>query len=85
VATTAYCAGCGEAQPVDAHWRGLRIDCYGVRISNPFLPELGMSYDALCCGQGSALILVERWLHTGTFVPAQAHITQPEPEGDPAR
>jgi hypothetical protein len=90
MATTAYCSGCGQAQAVDAHWRELTISSVGVlKVSPPFEPQLGDFFpeSVLCCGQGSALALIERYLHNGTFEPAQAHIPQPQPatEGDSAR
>lgn len=84
------CKACDEIQPVDGHWRALWVDAKGALRVSP-----AMAVDERCfygdtvyaCGQGSALVLVERWLHTGTFEPAQAHIPQPQPtpEGDSAQ
>ena len=81
-----YCSGCGEIQPVDGHWRELRVSFRGnLVVSAPFEPVLGGCYETLACGQGSALVLIERYLQSGTFEPAQAHNPQPQPEGEPAR
>lgn len=67
----AFCAACMRYEPLDANWRALWIDCDGdLRISRP-----ERSYDrcdaVLACGEGSALVLTERYLHLGTFQAAQ--------------
>ncbi len=72
--TTAYCTACDQAQPVDAHWRVMQITGGGtLKISAPFEPRPGDYFpdSALACGQGSALVLVERFLHSGSFEAVQ--------------
>jgi len=73
---TAYCSACAEFQPVDGNWRALWIDSDGdLRISALGRAE-NRQYDrervVLVCGQGTALVLTERYLHSGSFEQAHA-------------
>lgn len=68
---TAFCSGCMRDQPVDANWVALWIDGDGdLRIT---APEKGCDIDyerpdtVFACGQGSALVLTERYLHSRSF------------------
>jgi len=61
---------------VDKHWLALYIDADGRLVCAP--PERGCDIDyerpdtVFACGQGSALVLFERYLHTRSFTVAQA-------------
>ncbi len=75
---SAYCSGCMANQPVDENWRALWIDSDGdLRIT-----ALERSGDidferpgtVFACGQGSALALTERYLHSRSFT--LAHDTE---------
>jgi hypothetical protein len=63
-------------EPVDKSWRALWIDADGdLRISSP---EKGCDLDferpgtVFACGEGSALALTERYLHSTSFLLAHA-------------
>ena len=79
---TAFCSGCLRTQPVDAHWLALWIDGDGdLRVT---APGRGCDLDyerpgtVFACGQGSALVLTERYLHTRSFRLAHdLHLHQP--------
>lgn len=67
----AYCSGCMRVEPVDAHWRALWIDSDGdLRVSA--LEHSGVYFErsgtVFACGQGSALKLIERYLHSASFL-----------------
>lgn len=72
--TTAFCSACLRVEPVDSEWRALWIDADGdLRLSAPgraFAPELDRDSTVFVCGQGSALVLVERYLHSHNFLSA---------------
>jgi hypothetical protein len=76
MAAKAYCHGCGCVQAVDANWRALWIRSDGDLITT--WPEHACDIDferpgtAFACGQGAALRIVERYLHSGSFAPAAA-------------
>jgi hypothetical protein len=68
---TAFCSGCLRTQPVDRNWRALWIDGDGdLHIT---APEHACDLDferpntVFACGEGSALALVERYLHSRSF------------------
>lgn len=68
---TAFCSGCMRMEPVDANWVALWIDSDGDLLMTS--PERGGSLDferpgtVFACGQGSALVLTERYLHRANF------------------
>jgi hypothetical protein len=68
---TAFCSACLRNEPVDKNWRALWIDSDGdLRIT---APERGCDLDyerphtVFACGEGSALALTERYLHSRNF------------------
>ena len=71
MAKTAFCSGCMRVEAVDAHWLALWIDSEGRMTMS--LPERGCDIDyerpdtVFACGQGSALALTERYLHSASF------------------
>ena len=68
---TAYCSACMRDEPVDKHWLAFYIDANGRLVCAE--PERGCDIDyerpdtVFACGQGSALVLFERYLHTRSF------------------
>jgi hypothetical protein len=71
---TAYCSGCMQEELVDKSWLALWIDSDGdLRITQL---EKGADLDferpdtVFACGQGSALVLTERYLHHRSFLHA---------------
>lgn len=68
------CAACGKDEKVDENWVGLRISAIGELIIEHFPCNSG--YEDVCifaCGQLTALVLIERWLHTGSCAPPTQH------------
>lgn len=68
---TAWCSACMRFETVDANWRALWIDSDGdLRVGQP---ERGCDLDferpntIFACGEGTALVLTERYLHTRNF------------------
>ena len=67
----AWCGGCGALQQVDQHWLAFFVDSDGRLIQS--VPEKGCDLDyerpgtVFACGQGSALIIFERFLHNHTL------------------
>lgn len=86
IATFQHCTACGHLQQVDAHWRALYIDhSQRLVMTAPLLPEeinRQQNGAVFACGQGSALVLVERYLHCGSFEAAQTMIQQPTEQGE---
>ena len=68
---TAFCSACMRFEMVDHHWLALYIDGDGRLICAE--PERGCDIDyerpgtVFACGQGSALVLFERYLHARSF------------------
>lgn len=68
---TAYCSACQREELVDKHWLAFYIDSDGDFVSTQ--PERGCDIDyerpntVFACGQHTALVLFERWLHTRSF------------------
>ncbi|QHN04397.1 hypothetical protein FTO74_14270 [Granulicella sp. WH15] len=81
MAHQAYCSGCMATQPIDANWRALWIDSDGDLLMSR--PERDGDIDferpgtVFACGQGAALCIVERYLHSGTFDHAPESINEP--------
>jgi len=78
---TAWCSACMRYERVDRHWLALYIDSDGRLITAQ--PERGCDIDyerpdtVFACGQGSALVLFERYLHTRSFALAHdIHLNQ---------
>ena len=67
----AFCSGCMSWQTVDSAWRALWIVGDGDLLVTH--PEHSCDLDferpdtVFACGQGSAMVLVERYLQTGCF------------------
>ncbi len=74
----AYCSACRSQQPFNATWRALHIDGNGdLRITRPEAAgaiEFERPDTAFACGEGTALLLVERYLHSGTFSLIDRHV-----------
>ena len=73
---TRYCSACFRDQPFDARWFALHIDSDGDLILTRPVMEGAIEYErpntVFACGQGTALVLVERYLHCGSFELAQS-------------
>ena len=67
-----WCHACGRPEEFDSAWYELSIDrtgaCVTRAIGDPRIYDpLHLRNSVLACGQGSALVLLERYLHTRTF------------------
>jgi len=66
-----YCHACMRMQTLDANWLALHIDGVGDLVLTKPERYGEMEYErpgtVLACGQGAALVLVERFLHTRGF------------------
>ena len=68
---TAYCSACQREELVDKHWLAFYIDSDGDYVATQ--PEHGCDIDyerpntVFACGQTTALVLFERYLHTRSF------------------
>jgi hypothetical protein len=84
--TTAFCSAHLRDELVDRHWRALWIDSDGcLRTTRPEL-DCNLDFErpetVFACGQEAALILTERYLHSGRFDAApEAHLTMPGSAG----
>lgn len=71
-----YCDACMKMQPFDSEWKALWIDADGDLRMTDADREGTTAYEragtVMACGQGSALVLVERFLHTRGFNPSIA-------------
>jgi hypothetical protein len=72
-----WCHACGRPEDFDSNWFELWVgsegECVIQPVSDPTDYHKQFRGDTFACGQLSALVLVERYLHTGTFnPPAQA-------------
>jgi len=72
--TTAFCSGCRELQTVDPNWRALWIDSDGdlhiTALEHAGCLDFERPGTVFACGEGSALRLTERYLHSCNFVSA---------------
>ena len=77
-----WCHACCKAEPFDSGWWEAWIDsegrCVVQPVSDPADYHKQFRGDTFACGQLSALVLVERYLHTRTFDPAPAPEPRPE-------
>lgn len=66
-----WCYACGKAEDFDGNWFEVWLDtkgqCVLAPVSDPDEYHNEFRGDIFACGQLSALILVERYLHTRTF------------------
>jgi hypothetical protein len=71
-----YCSACMRMQPLDENWRALHIDSDGDLVLTRPEKDGEHFYErpntVFACGEGSALVLVERYLHTRGFDLAHA-------------
>lgn len=69
-----WCHACGKVEDFDANWFEVWIgsdgECTIHPITDPSQYSKQFRSDTFACGQLTALILVERYLHTRTFDPA---------------
>ena len=82
----AFCAACFRVEAVTDKWRALHIDSDGDLLMTR--PAAGgvLDYErpatVFACGEGTALALVERYLHSGTFdIAHELHLNAPEIPG----
>ena len=77
-----WCYACGKAEDFDAAWFEVWLDdkgrCVLTPVTNPVEYHNEFRGDIFACGQLSALVLVERYLHTRTFNPAPTPEPRPE-------
>lgn len=66
-----WCHACGKIEDFAGGWFALYIAPYGECVLARVDDDEFASYreEVFACGQLSALVLVERYLHTGTFDP----------------
>ncbi len=72
--TERYCDACMKMQPIDSKWKALWIDADGDLHMTDADREGTTAYErpgtVMACGQGAALVLVERFLHSRGFNPS---------------
>lgn len=77
-----WCHACRKMEDFDTSWFELWIDIHGnctiQRVIANYEPQF--EEDIYACGQMTALVLVERFLHTGTFDPPVPATPTPAPE-----
>jgi hypothetical protein len=67
-----WCHACSKHQDFGSGWYELCISSDGFCVVGPVTDPTyrhGSREDVFACGQTPALVLVERYLHTGTFNP----------------
>jgi len=66
-----WCHACGKSEDFAGGWFALYIAPFGECVVASVSDAEFASYrgEVFACGQLSALVLVERYLHTGTFNP----------------
>lgn len=76
-----WCYACGKAEDFDGNWFEVWLDtkgqCVLAPVSNPD-DHNEFRDEVFACGQLTALILVERYLHTRTFNPAPTSASAPD-------
>ena len=69
---TTFCSGCLREQPFDSQWRALWIDSEGRLVISQQERDFERPEAVFACGEGSALALTERYLHSRSFTMAHA-------------
>ena len=84
-----WCHACGRAEKFTRGWYEVWIGSEGEFVSQPVTDpdEYYKQFrgDIFACGEGSVLILFERYLQSRTFDPTPARAAEPEPELIPAQ
>ena len=79
---TRWCHACQRVESFDPGWFEVWIDADGRFVAQPVLDPTDYHNqfrgDTFACGQGSAMVLFERYLHNRTFEP-QSHLPAETP------